>query len=214
MSQHATSHPENTMITIQLGTALLFLLTLMFISGGLFFLYTFNYSIGPYFTATRALHFYAGLASIPFLLAKYGSTTLRFAGYYLHVPRFKRRGPPSLIPRLFSPLLALDFFILYFSGLYMLFHYYYFVTNIPPLDFKPVQVHLWAAILAVPLIAVHLGNHLIEVIRTLSERRNELAAAPAEQQHRGLAPDPARLPRHGARGRHRPRGRLPEHAPA
>ncbi len=173
---------ENTLITMQLGVALIFLLSLMFISGGLFYLYTFNYDIGPYFTATRALHFYAGLASIPFLLAKYGSTGIRFAGYYLHVPRFKRRGPPGLIPRVFSPLLALDFFILYFSGLYMLFHYYYTVTNIPPAEFKPVQVHLWASILAVPLIAVHLGNHLLEVISTLRQRRRELAvAAPSEQ---------------------------------
>ena len=98
------------------------------------------------------------------------------------MPRFKRRGPPSLIPRLLSPLLALDFFVLYFSGLYMLFHYYYIVTNIPPLEFKPVQVHLWASIIAVPLLAAHLGNHLIEIIRSLSERRSELAADAASAQ--------------------------------
>src|SRR6266536_3158975 len=157
-------HPENTLITMQLGTALLVLLSVMFISGGLFYLYTFNYDIGPYFTATRALHFYVGLASVPFLLAKYGSTGLRFAGYYLHVPRFKKRGPPTLLARLTSPLLAADFFVLYFSGLYMLFHYYYRVANIPPLDFKPVQLHLWASIVAVPLLATHLSLHLLETM--------------------------------------------------
>ena len=174
MTARTYSHSASTIITMQLGVCLTVLLGLMFFSGGLFYLYTFNYDVGPYFTLTRFIHFYAGLASIPFLLAKYGSTSFRFAGYYLHLPRFKKAGPPGLLPRIFSPLLALDFFVLYFSGLYMLFHYYYTVTNIPPYEFKPVQVHLWASILAVPLIAVHLGSHLIEVARGLYTERREL----------------------------------------
>ena len=167
---------NSTIVTMQLGLALTVLLGLMFFSGALFSLYTFNFEIGPYFTAVRFLHFSAGLASIPFLLAKYGSTLMRFTGYYLHVPRFKRAGPPALVPRLTSPLLALDFFVLYFSGLSMLFHYYYTVTNIPPLEFKPVQVHLWAALLAVPLLAIHLGWHLIEAARCLSHELQEVRA--------------------------------------
>jgi hypothetical protein len=171
-------HPENTILTMQLGLALTLLISLMFLSAGLFYLYHFNYDIGPYFTATRAIHFYAGLASIPFLIAKYGSTGLRFAGYYLRVPRFVERGPPRLLPRILSPLLALDFFVLYFSGLYMLFHYYYTVANIPPGDFRPVQVHLWASIIAVPLVAAHLGSHLIETIRGLrDEIRHPVSSA-------------------------------------
>ena len=174
MTARAYSHPASTIITMQLGVCLAVLLGLMFFSGGLFYLYTFNYDVGPYFTLTRFIHFYAGLASIPFLLAKYSSTSFRFAGYYLRLPRFKKAGPPALIPRIFSPVLALNFFVLYFSGLYMLFHYYYTVTNIPPYEFKPVQVHLWASILAVPLIAIHLGSHLIEVARGLYRERREL----------------------------------------
>jgi hypothetical protein len=168
-------HPENTILTMQIGLALTLLLSLMFLSAGLFYLYHFNYDIGPYFTATRAIHFYAGLASIPFLIAKYGSTGLRFAGYYLRVPRFVKRGPPRLLPRILSPLLALDFFVLYFSGLYMLFHYYYTVANIPPGDFRPVQVHLWASIIAVPLLAAHLGSHLVETIRGLRREMHQPA---------------------------------------
>ena len=186
MTTRTYSHSASTIITMQLGVCLTVLLGLMFFSGGLFYLYTFNYDVGPYFTLTRFIHFYAGLASIPFLMAKYGSTTFRFAGYYLHLPRFKKGGAPALIPRIFSPLLALDFFVLYFSGLYMLFHYYYTVTNIPPYDFKPVQVHLWASLLAVPLIAIHLGSHLIEVGRGLHKERREL------QEHVVEAPETAR----------------------
>ena len=169
-------YPASTVVTMQLGLALTVLLGLMFFSGGLFYLYTFNYDIGPYFTVTRFIHFYVGLASIPFLLAKYGSTTFRLAGYYLRLPRFKKAGPPKMIPRITSPLLAADFFVLYFSGLYMLFHYYYRVTNIPPYDFKPVQVHLWAALIAVPLLAIHLSVHLIDVATGLAQERRELRA--------------------------------------
>jgi hypothetical protein len=167
-------HLASTVVTMQLGLALSVLLALLFFSGGQFYLYVFNYDVGPYFTFTRVLHFYVGLASVPFLLAKYGSTGFRFAGYYLRLPRFKQAGPPRLLPRVLSPVLALDFFVLYFSGAYMLFHYYYTVTNIPPLMFKPVQLHLWAAIVAVPLLAIHLGQHFVEVIRGLSQERREL----------------------------------------
>jgi hypothetical protein len=167
---------SSTIVTMQLGLALTVLLGLMFLSGGLFYLYHFNYNIGPYFTATRVIHFYVGLASIPFLVAKYATTGYRFAGYYLGLPRFKQAGPPHLVPRVTSPLLALDFFVLYFSGLYMLFHYYYTVTNIPPFELKPVQVHLWSAVVAVPLLAVHLGWHLLETIQGLREERRALHA--------------------------------------
>lgn len=179
-------HLASTILTMQLGLALSLLLGLIFLSGGLFYLYVFNYNIGPYFTVTRFVHFYVGLASVPFLVAKYGSTSFRLAGYYLHLPRFKRAGPPKLIPRIFSPLLALDFFVLYFSGAYILFHYYYTVTNIPPLQFLPVQLHLWASIVAVPLLAVHMGAHFLEMVRGLSQERRELA-----KQDRS-APEPAR----------------------
>ncbi|HTE84580.1 MAG TPA: molybdopterin-dependent oxidoreductase, partial [Dehalococcoidia bacterium] len=174
MSQQRHGQLASSIVTMQLGLALALLLAILFFSGGLFYLYVFNYDIGPYFTITRVTHFYVGIASVPFLLAKYGSTLLRFGGYYLHLPRFKRAGPPALIPRILSPLLALDFFVLYFSGAYMLFHYYYTVTNIPPLMFKPVQLHLWAAILAVPLLAAHLGAHFLTAIRGLARERREL----------------------------------------
>jgi hypothetical protein len=180
MTNHTTAerheHLASTVVTMQLGLALSVLLSLLFFSGGLFYLYVFNYDFGPYFTVTRVLHFYVGLASVPFLLAKYGSTGFRFAGYYLRLPRFKQAGPPRLLPRMLSPLLALDFFVLYFSGAYMLFHYYYTVTNIPPLMFKPVQLHLWAALVAVPLLAIHLGQHFIEMAHGLSQERRELIA--------------------------------------
>jgi hypothetical protein len=161
------------------------MLALMFGSGAFFFLYTFNFNVPPWFTAVRFVHFYTGLASIPILIGKYGSTSIRFAGYYLRVPRYKEAGPPSLIPRVLSPLLAADFFVLYFSGLYMLFHYYYTVTNIWPFEAKPVQVHLWAAILGAPLVTVHLLWHLASALRTVRDERPAPTALARYAEGRG-----------------------------
>ena len=88
----------------------------------------------------------------------------------------KAAGAPSLIPRLLSPLLAVDFFVLYFSGLYMLFHYYYTTANIWPIEAKPVQVHLWAAIAGAPLVTIHLAWHLAAALRS---SRGKQAVRPA-----------------------------------
>lgn len=168
---------SSTRLTAQIGVILSVMLGLLFLSGASFFLFVFNYNVPPWFTPVRVVHFYVGIASIPFLLGKYGSTGVRFAGYYLRVPRFKKAGPPSLFPRVLSPLLAADFFVLYFSGLYMLFHYYYTVTNIWPVDAKPVQLHLWAALIAAPLITVHLLWHMVSALRSTTGRTPKVQEA-------------------------------------
>ena len=165
---HEVPPYTSTRLTAQVGLILTLMLAAMFASGAFFYLYTFNYNLPPWFTPVRFVHFYVGLASIPFLLAKYASTSLRFGGYYVGLARYKAAGPPSLIPRTLSPLLAVDFFILYFSGLYMLFHYYYTATNIWPIEAKPVQVHLWAAIAGAPLVTIHLAWHLTSAWRSVS----------------------------------------------
>jgi hypothetical protein len=186
MMHHPIPPFTSTRLTAHLGLVLAVMLALMFASGATFFLYVFNFDAPPWFTAVRFVHFYTGLASIPFLLAKYGTTALRFGGYYLRIPRYKAAGPPAWIPRVLSPLLAADFFVLYFSGLYMLFHYYYEVTNIPPFDAKPVQVHLWAAILGAPLISIHLLWHLLSAWRsTRGEDTASPALVPYEERPRG-----------------------------
>ncbi|MEI7926023.1 MAG: hypothetical protein WCI61_07560, partial [Chloroflexota bacterium] len=183
---HEVPPYSSTRLTAHLGLLLSVMLALLFGSGAFFFLFTFNYNVPPWFTPVRFLHFYTGLASIPILIGKYGSTSVRFAGYYLRVPRFKQAGPPPLIPRLLSPLLAADFFVLYFSGLYMLFHYYYTVTNIWPFEAKPVQVHLWAAILGAPLVSIHLLWHLVSALHTLRARPAPPALAPFAEGRRAV----------------------------
>ncbi len=183
---HEVPPYTSTRLTAHIGLVLSAMLAALFASGGFFFLFTFNYDLPPWFVPVRFLHFYVGLASIPFLVAKYGTTSVRLFGYYARVPRFKASGPPALVPRVLSPLLAFDFFVLYFSGLYMLFHYYYTVANIWPFDAKPVQVHLWASIIGAPLITIHLLWHLAAAYRATPAR---VAVVPAKlapfQEQRG-----------------------------
>jgi DMSO/TMAO reductase YedYZ molybdopterin-dependent catalytic subunit len=184
--RHAVPPFTSTRLTAQLGLILSVMLALLFLSGAMFFLYTFNYDAPPWFTGVRFFHFYVGIASVPILLAKYGTTSVRFAGYYLRVPRFKRAGPPALLPRVLGPLLLADFFVLYFSGGYMLFHYYYTVTNIWPFDAKPVQVHLWAALIGTPLVTIHLLSHFVAAVRSTSGRdRAPAPALAADVERRG-----------------------------
>ncbi|MGD9935355.1 MAG: hypothetical protein AB7T37_16795, partial [Dehalococcoidia bacterium] len=161
---------SSTRLTAQLGLILSLMLSAMFASGAFFYLYTFNYDLPPWFTPVRFVHFYVGIASIPILVAKYGSTGVRLLGYYTGVKRYRAAGAPALIPRMLSPLLAADFFVLYFSGLYMLFHYYYATTNIWPIEARPVQVHLWAAIVGAPLVSIHLAWHLATAVRSVRRR--------------------------------------------
>ncbi len=184
---HAVPPYTSTRLTAHLGLILTVMLGLMFLSGGFFYLYVFNYGLPGWFGLVRFVHFYVGIASIPILVGKYASTSVRFSGYYLRVPRFKKAGPPQAVPRVLSPLLAADFFVLYFSGLYMLFHYYYTTTNIWPLDAKPVQVHLWAAIAGAPLVSAHLLWHLSAAWNSIrQDSPPERAVAPFAESRRGV----------------------------
>src|SRR5579883_3125561 len=169
-------YSELQWLTAQLGAVLAVLLALQFLSGALFYLYVFFYDAPPWFVFTRVLHFYIGIALIPIVLAKYGTTSVRFAGYYLHIPYFKRLGAPPWLARITSPLLALDFLVIGISGLYMLLHVYYTHTNIPPFEWKPVQTHALASFLAVPLLGAHLGAHLFESARAVKLQRDAAVA--------------------------------------
>ncbi|HEY7294016.1 MAG TPA: molybdopterin-dependent oxidoreductase [Dehalococcoidia bacterium] len=176
------AYSEIQLLTAQLGAILSVLLTLQFLSGALFYLYVFYYDAPPWFTFTRFLHFYVGIALIPVVLAKYGTTSVRAAGYYLRLPRFRRLGAPPLLARVTSPLLALDFLLIGISGLYMLLHVYYAHTNIPPFEWKPVQTHALASFIAVPLLGLHLGSHLFESARSVKARRDVLLETGAGRQ--------------------------------
>lgn len=173
---------SSAVLATQFGGALTLLLGLQFLSASAFFLYVFKLDIGPYFTATRFVHFYAGLASIPYIAGHLLAAGVRFSGYYLRAERYHALGPPPWPRRLLGPLLAVDFAVLYGSGLYMLFHVYYDTTNIPPFELFPVQTHLWASIIAVPLVSAHIGLHLVDVLRGIRRTPPAERALPVNGQ--------------------------------
>src|SRR3954466_2497993 len=64
----------------------------------------------------RSEHMFIGMALIPPVLLKLGSTGYRFARYYLGTPAYRRKGPPLLPLRLLAPVLVLTTVIVFASG--------------------------------------------------------------------------------------------------
>ncbi len=66
-----------------------------------------------------SLHVFIGLALIPPVLLKLGSTAWRFARYYTRSRPYVAHGPPQLAMRLLAPLLVAATVILFSSGVAM-----------------------------------------------------------------------------------------------
>ena len=66
-----------------------------------------------------SLHVFVGLALIPPVLLKLGSTGWRFLRYYTHSRAYVAHGPPSLAMRLLAPLLVAATVVLFGSGVAM-----------------------------------------------------------------------------------------------
>ncbi len=73
-------------------------------------------AIGKLFT----LHAIIGYMLIPPLILKLGSTSYRFAQYYLRNPRYYRAGPPHPLLRIAAPLLVLATVALMVSGVMLM----------------------------------------------------------------------------------------------
>lgn len=65
-------------------------------------------------------HMLIGLALVPPLLLKLGSTGYRFARYYLHTPAYREKGPPLLPLRLLAPALVLATLAVFGTGIALL----------------------------------------------------------------------------------------------
>src|SRR5665213_4101955 len=51
-------------------------------------------------------HVFIGMVLVPLVVLKVGSTTWRFARYYLGSPEYRQKGPPPIILRLLGPVLV------------------------------------------------------------------------------------------------------------
>jgi len=66
-----------------------------------------------------SLHVFVGLALIPPVLLKMGSTGWRFVRYYTHCRAYVTHGPPQLAMRLLAPLFVAATVVLFGSGVAM-----------------------------------------------------------------------------------------------
>jgi hypothetical protein len=68
----------------------------------------------------RGAHMFIGMALIPPVLLKLGSTGYRFARYYLGTAAYREKGPPLLPLRLLAPLLVITTVVVFASGVALL----------------------------------------------------------------------------------------------
>jgi hypothetical protein len=66
-----------------------------------------------------AVHVFVGLALIPVVVLKLGSTGWRFVRYYTHSNAYVAQGPPQAAMRLLAPLLVASTVVLFGSGVAM-----------------------------------------------------------------------------------------------
>lgn len=106
-------------------------------------------SIGP----LVSWHIGIGLALVPPITLKLGSTLWRFAHYYLGDARYRRAGPPQPLLRAMGPLVALSTLAVMASGVAL------WLAGPPPvplLDF----VHKASFVIWFGLMAIHVLAHL------------------------------------------------------
>ena len=65
-------------------------------------------------------HMFIGMALIPPVLLKLGSTGYRFARYYSGARIYREKGPPPLLLRLLAPLLVITTIIIFATGVLLL----------------------------------------------------------------------------------------------
>jgi hypothetical protein len=107
------------------------------------------------------VHLFLGLLLIGPVALKLASTGYRFIGYYMHEPRYRRKGPPAPILRLLAPLVVLTTVVVFASGAALL-------LLGPSSRSSLLLIHKASFILWLALTAVHVLGHLPEILRTFT----------------------------------------------
>lgn len=104
------------------------------------------------------LHVVIGMVLVPPVLLKIGSTTWRFARYYLGAPEYRRKGPPPALLRLLGPFLLVLTLAVLGSGIALL-------LGPPSTRSELLLIHKATFILWVAAMAVHVLGHLVDTAR-------------------------------------------------
>jgi hypothetical protein len=107
----------------------------------------------------RSEHMFIGMALIPPVVLKLGSTGYRFVRYYLGTTAYREKGPPLLPLRLLAPGLVLTTLIVFVSRVVLLIAGHKSNTLF---TFHKVSFIVWGA-----LFGVHFLAHLPRMVRSL-----------------------------------------------
>ena len=104
------------------------------------------------------LHVVIGMVLVPPVLLKIGSTTWRFARYYLGSPEYRRKGPPPALLRLLGPFLVVLTLAVLGSGIALL-------LGPPSARSELLLIHKATFILWIAAMAAHVLGHLVDTAR-------------------------------------------------
>lgn len=105
-----------------------------------------------------SVHVFVGMLLIPPVLLKIGSTTWRFAKYYLGDPEYRRKGPPPPLLRVIGPLVVVLTLTVLASGVALL---------LAPANMRAglLLLHQGSFVVWLMLIALHVLGHLLDTAR-------------------------------------------------
>jgi hypothetical protein len=104
-------------------------------------------------------HMFIGLALLPPVALKLGSTGYRFARYYTGSRRYRAKGPPPLALRLMAPLLVVATFAVFTTGVLLLIDGHKAGALL--------EIHKISFIVFGVVFGVHFLWHLPEMVRSL-----------------------------------------------
>ncbi len=104
-----------------------------------------------------AIHVVVGMVMLPVIALKIGSTTWRFAKYYLGSPEYRRKGPPPPLLRLLGPFVAVSTVAVVVTGIATL------LTTATPLRNDLLLAHKVTFVLWFAAMVVHVLGHLLDV---------------------------------------------------
>lgn len=105
------------------------------------------------------LHVVIGMVLVPVVLLKIGSTTWRFAQYYLGSPEYRRKGPPPALLRLLGPFVVVTSIAVLASGIALLLEPTGGLRN------ELLLIHKVTFVLWFAAMVVHVLGHLLDVAR-------------------------------------------------
>jgi hypothetical protein len=106
-----------------------------------------------------SVHMFVGLALVPPVLLKLGSTGYRFARYYLGARAYREKGPPQLFLRLLAPILVVATITLLTTGIWLLL--------LGHRSDSVLQVHQIAFIVWSAVFVIHLLAHAPRMVGAL-----------------------------------------------